>query len=151
MNNYNSDDGARRAIELGLELMCYKALNEIEVIFGCIADMKANFALSPTRIQQVYDYMDLPKDPFEFIDTVPEDSPEVTTMRRNLRVILDEFPTFDAYDFWFTPRGTPACRGNFGDRRKAVRERFALQGGRTITGLAKNIRCLGSNLDLTNG
>ena len=106
MSNYSSDDGARRAIEMGLELMCYKALNEIEVIFGCIADMKANFALSPTRIQQVYDYMDLPKDPFEFIDTVPEDSPEVTIMRRNLRVILDEFPTFDAYDFWFKSDST---------------------------------------------
>ena len=27
------------------------------------------------------------------------------------------------------PRGTPACRGTFGGPRKAVRDRFALQGG----------------------
>ena len=27
------------------------------------------------------------------------------------------------------PLGTPACRGNFGGRRTAVRDRFALQGG----------------------
>ena len=27
------------------------------------------------------------------------------------------------------PRGNPACRGTFGGRRKAVRDRFALQGG----------------------
>ena len=26
------------------------------------------------------------------------------------------------------PSGTPACRGTFGGRRKAVRDRFALQG-----------------------
>ena len=29
----------------------------------------------------------------------------------------------------FSPRGNPACRGTFGGRRKAVRDRFALQGG----------------------
>ena len=28
-----------------------------------------------------------------------------------------------------SPRGTPACRGTFGGRRKAVRDRLALQGG----------------------
>ena len=28
-----------------------------------------------------------------------------------------------------SPRGNPACRGTFGGRRKAVRDRFALQGG----------------------
>ena len=28
-----------------------------------------------------------------------------------------------------TPPGTPACRGTLGGRRKAVRDRFALQGG----------------------
>ena len=28
-----------------------------------------------------------------------------------------------------SPRGTPACRGTFGGLRKAVRDRFALQGG----------------------
>ena len=28
-----------------------------------------------------------------------------------------------------TPRGNPACRGTFGGRRKAVRDRLALQGG----------------------
>ena len=28
-----------------------------------------------------------------------------------------------------TSRGNPACRGTFGGRRKAVRDRFALQGG----------------------
>ena len=28
-----------------------------------------------------------------------------------------------------TPRGTPACRGTFGGRRKAVRDRFTIQGG----------------------
>ena len=27
------------------------------------------------------------------------------------------------------PRGYPACRGTFGGRRKAVRDRLALQGG----------------------
>ena len=27
------------------------------------------------------------------------------------------------------PRGNPACRGTFGGRRKAVRDRLALQGG----------------------
>ena len=27
------------------------------------------------------------------------------------------------------PSGDPACRGTFGGRRKAVRDRFALQGG----------------------
>ena len=27
------------------------------------------------------------------------------------------------------PRGNPACRGAFGGRRKAVRDRLALQGG----------------------
>ena len=27
------------------------------------------------------------------------------------------------------PRGNPACRGTFGGRRKALRDRFALQGG----------------------
>ena len=30
---------------------------------------------------------------------------------------------------WRDPRGNPACRGTFGGRRKAVRDRFALQGG----------------------
>ena len=29
-----------------------------------------------------------------------------------------------------SPRGNPACRGTFGGRRKAVRDRFALQGGK---------------------
>ena len=28
-----------------------------------------------------------------------------------------------------SPRGNPACRGTFGGRRKAVRDRLALQGG----------------------
>ena len=28
-----------------------------------------------------------------------------------------------------SPRGNPACRGTLGGRRKAVRDRFALQGG----------------------
>ena len=28
-----------------------------------------------------------------------------------------------------SPRGNPACRGAFGGRRKAVRDRLALQGG----------------------
>ena len=28
-----------------------------------------------------------------------------------------------------SPRGTPACQGTFGGRRKAVRDRLALQGG----------------------
>ena len=28
-----------------------------------------------------------------------------------------------------SPRGTPVCRGTFGGRRKAVRDRLALQGG----------------------
>ena len=28
-----------------------------------------------------------------------------------------------------SPRGNPACQGTFGCRRKAVRDRFALQGG----------------------
>ena len=28
------------------------------------------------------------------------------------------------------PRGNPACRGTFGGRRKAVRDRLALQGGK---------------------
>ena len=31
-------------------------------------------------------------------------------------------------DTWWSPRGNPACRGTFGGRRKAVRDRFALQG-----------------------
>ena len=30
---------------------------------------------------------------------------------------------------WVSPRGNPACRGTFGGRRKAVRDRLALQGG----------------------
>ena len=30
---------------------------------------------------------------------------------------------------WCYPRGNPACRGTFGGRMKAVRDRFALQGG----------------------
>ena len=29
----------------------------------------------------------------------------------------------------YYPRGNPACRGTFGGRRKAVRDRLALQGG----------------------
>ena len=35
----------------------------------------------------------------------------------------------DPMDMGLGPRGTPACRGTFGGRRKAVRDRFALQGG----------------------
>ena len=30
---------------------------------------------------------------------------------------------------FLSPRGNPACRGSFGGRRKAVRDRLALQGG----------------------
>ncbi len=101
MSNQNSEDAARRATELGLMIMLNKALEEIEVLFGCIADMKASFALSPSRIQQVYDYIEPPKDPFEFINTVPDPSQVLKTLRRNLKFILEEFPTFDAYDIWF--------------------------------------------------
>ena len=100
-NNCNSEDVARRATAMGVELMCCKALDEIEVMFGCMSDMKAKMALSPGRIQHLYDYMDLPKDPFEFLATVPAASPEVTTMRRNLRIIIEEIPEFDPYDLWF--------------------------------------------------
>ena len=38
---------------------------------------------------------------------------------------MDEFALYDA----IAPRGNPACRGTFGGRRKAVRDRLALQGG----------------------
>lgn len=101
MSNHNSEEVARRATEMGLMIMLYKALEEIEVLFGCIADMKASFALSPARIQQVYDYIEPPKDPFEFINTVPDPSQVLATLRSNLSYILEEFPTFDAYDIWF--------------------------------------------------
>ena len=42
---------------------------------------------------------------------------------------LQELPV--AQDPRCTPRRNPACRGTFGGRRKAVRDRFALQ-GRTL-------------------
>ena len=45
----------------------------------------------------------------------------------------DGIPFKEASEFRFnsrcSPRGNPACRGTFGGRRKAVRDRFALQGG----------------------
>lgn len=100
-NKSNSEDVARRATAMGIELMCCKALNEIEVMFGCMSDMKANMALSPSRIQQLYNYMDLPRDPFEFLATVPDASPEVTSMRNNLSIIIEGIPEFDPYDLWF--------------------------------------------------
>ena len=37
------------------------------------------------------------------------------------------------------PRGNPACRGTFGGRRKAVRDRFDLQGGEVQSLVAKGM------------
>ena len=49
-----------------------------------------------------------------------------------------------------SPRGNPACRATFGGRRKAVRDRFALQGGTTswLLGAWKPNRFLVNRLDL---
>ena len=45
------------------------------------------------------------------------------------RTRLSDFTFTFHFQSWDTPRGNPACRATFGGRRKAVRDRFALQGG----------------------
>ena len=47
----------------------------------------------------------------------------------SIQTLLKLLNTHASYIFKKDLRETPACRGTFADRRKAVRDRFALQGG----------------------
>ena len=55
--------------------------------------------------------------------------PWVDVSLSELRELVMDREVWRAAIHGVTPRGNPACRGTFGGRRKAVRDRFALQGG----------------------
>ena len=60
------------------------------------------------------------------VSSVPGDSPGKTIGMGCHALLQGIFPTQGLKP---SPRGTLSCRGTFGCRGKAVRERFALQGG----------------------
>ena len=82
---------------------------------------------------ELYDYLRSKENAFIFLD---KDNNVLCEASAGLKNIGYGLESDDLYikgkrcrDPRCSPRGNPACRGTFGGRRKAVRDRLALQGG----------------------